>query len=168
MPSLAEFNAWPTQRARAELLRCCGCADWAEAMSRRRPFRSKASLLSAADEEWARIGRAGWLEAFGRHPRIGGHDALRARFTATADWSRSEQSAVAAADEAVLEALERGNAEYEARFGHIFIVCASGKSASEMLALLKARLPNEPETETRLAATEQSKITKIRLEKLIP
>ena len=166
--TLDVFNALPVDGARGELLRCCGCARWADAVLAGRPFRDKAALLAASDAAWAATGEAEWREAFSHHPRIGGKDALRAKFAATRAWAKGEQSGAAAASEAVLDALAAGNAAYEKRFGHIFIVCATGKSAAEMLDLLKSRLPNDPAAELRLAAGEQNKITKIRLEKLIP
>lgn len=165
MSRLAEFNAWSVEKAREELLRCCGCIRWADVVLAARPFKDKAALLAAADAAWAETGSQEWLEAFSYHPRIGGKDALRAKFAATKDWAMGEQAAVAAADEAVLDALARGNADYEAKFGHLFIVCATGKTAAAMLDVLKSRLSNDPETERRVAAREQAKITKIRLEK---
>ena len=109
---------------------------------------------------------ADWLEAFAAHPRIGDLDALRKKFASTANWCAGEQAGVAAADEAVLTALADGNRAYEARFGYIFIVCATGKSAAEMLAILTARLANDPEVELKVATAEQAKITRLRLEKL--
>jgi 2-oxo-4-hydroxy-4-carboxy-5-ureidoimidazoline decarboxylase len=165
--TLSEFNALSVDAARAELLRCCGSTRWASDMLRRRPFADKAAAFAAADAAWAETGADDRLEAFAQHPRIGGKDALRAKFAATKAWAQGEQAAVAAADEATLDALEKGNADYEARFGRIFIVCAAGKSAPEMLALLQARLANEPKAEEALAAAEQAKITKIRMEKLL-
>lgn len=166
--TLGTFNALSDDGARAELLRCCGCARWADAVLAGRPYKDKAALLAAADAAWARAGEAEWREAFSHHPRIGGKDALREKFAATRAWAKGEQSGAAAASEAVLDALAAGNAAYERKFGHIFIVCATGKSAAEMLDLLQSRLPNDAGTELRLAAGEQNKITKIRLEKLIP
>lgn len=166
--TLETFNALSVDGARAELLRCCGCALWADAVLAARPFRDKAALLAASDAAWARTGEAEWREAFSHHPRIGGKDALREKFAATRAWAKGEQSGAAAASDSVLDALAAGNAAYEKKFGHIFIVCATGKSAAEMLDLLQSRLPNDAGTELRLAAGEQNKITKIRLEKLIP
>jgi 2-oxo-4-hydroxy-4-carboxy-5-ureidoimidazoline decarboxylase len=165
--TLDELNAMSDDAARAELLRCCGSTRWAEKMLARRPFADKAAALAAADAAWAETTEKDWLEAFAHHPRIGGKDALRAKFAATKAWAQGEQAAVAAADDATLDALEKGNASYEARFGFIFIVCATGKSAAEMLALLSARLPNDRAPEMKIAAGEQHKITKIRLEKLL-
>jgi 2-oxo-4-hydroxy-4-carboxy-5-ureidoimidazoline decarboxylase len=163
----AELNALPIDAARAELLRCCGSTRWAEKTLARRPFADKAAALAAADAAWAETSEKDWLEAFAHHPRIGGRDALRAKFAATKAWAQGEQAAVAAADEATLDALEKGNADYESRFGFIFIVCATGKSAAEMLSLLKVRLPHDRASELEIAAGEQAKITKIRLEKLL-
>ena len=168
MATLAELNAWSPERAREELLRCCGCAKWAEDVAARRPFADKNALFGASDAAWAATSEKDWREAFSHHPRIGGKDALREKFAATKQWAVGEQAGAAAASEAVLDALAAGNKEYEAKFGHIFIVCATGKSAAEMLDLLKSRLPNDAGSESRLAAAEQHKITKIRLEKLIP
>jgi len=165
--TLSELNALSPDAARAEFLRCCGSARWADAMVRGRPFKDKASLLAAADAEWARSDEKDRLEAFAQHPKIGGKDALRAKFAATSDWAKGEQAGAAAADEATLDALAQGNADYEARFGFIFIVCATGKSAAEMLSILRARLPNARTAELAAAAAEQNKITKLRLEKLL-
>ena len=168
MATLSEFNEWPVDRARAELLRCCGCARWADAVLTGRPYASKAELLAASAAAWSKTRTEDWLEAFSHHPRIGGKDALRAKFASTSAWAGAEQAGAASASEAVLDELAAGNAAYEAKFGHIFIVCATGKSASEMLGLLRARLSNDPAVELKIAAGEQDKITNIRLEKLIP
>lgn len=165
--TVAELNALPAARARDELRRCCGSSRWVEEMERRRPFSDRDAVLASSEAVWAGCGPDDWLEAFSHHPRIGGKDALRAKFASTSAWARGEQAGAASADERTLEALARGNAAYEARFGHLFIVCATGKTAGEMLALLESRLGNEPAAERRLAAAEQAKITKIRLEKLL-
>lgn len=165
--NLRDLNALPPEKARDEFARCCGSGRWVEKMIARRPFADKAAVLAAADASWAETAEKDWLEAFSRHPRIGGKDALRAKFASTSKWAQGEQAKVAQADEATLDALAQGNADYEARFGFIFIVCATGKTAPEMLASLKARLPNERAPELKIAAAEQHKITKIRLEKLL-
>ena len=151
----------------AAFLRCCGSRRWADAMARGRPYRHEAALLAAAERAFVPLASADWLEAFSHHPRIGERKALAERFPATTGWSASEQAAVAGAGEDVLDALLRANREYEARFGYIFIVCATGKSAPEMLALLRRRLPNDPDAELEIAAAEQRKITAIRLKKLL-
>ncbi len=149
------------------LERCCGSTRWAQAMCARRPFGSDAALFAAADDEWAKAGRDDVLEALAHHPRIGADvDELREKFASTARWAAGEQAGAAAASEATLVALREANLRYDARYGHVFVVCATGKSAAEMLAILESRLDNDPETELRIAAGEQGKITRIRLEKL--
>jgi 2-oxo-4-hydroxy-4-carboxy-5-ureidoimidazoline decarboxylase len=137
-------------------------------MARLRPFDSETALLEAAERVWWGLSRLDWLEAFASHPRIGDVGALRARFTTTAAWSAGEQAGVAGAPERVLQELALGNDRYEARFGYLFIVCATGKTAEEMLALLQQRLAHDPDDEIRVAAAEQAKITRIRLERIAP
>jgi len=132
-------------------------------MLARRPFGSRDALLTAAREEWWALSPDDWLEAFSHHPRIGDRAELAARFPATHHLSAREQSAVAHATEDVLTALADANQAYVDRFGFIFIVCATGKTANEMLELLRERLPNDRETELRIAAEEQAKITALRL-----
>jgi 2-oxo-4-hydroxy-4-carboxy-5-ureidoimidazoline decarboxylase len=167
--ALAWLDALEHEAASAALMRCCGARRWAEAMARGRPYADEAALYEAADRAWAAMDRADILEALAHHPRIGADlDALRDRFAATAGWSAGEQAGIAAAGHDVLVALRDGNLRYEERFGHIFIVCATGKSAAEMLALLEERLGNDPERELAIAAAEQAKITRLRLEKLEP
>jgi 2-oxo-4-hydroxy-4-carboxy-5-ureidoimidazoline decarboxylase len=132
-------------------------------MIERRPFRSHEALLAAARTEWFALSPADWLEAFAQHPKIGDREALHQRFANTHQLAAREQSGVAAAPDDVLSALARRNREYEARFGYIFIVCATGKTGREMLRILEDRLGNDPVREIRIAATEQARITEIRL-----
>jgi 2-oxo-4-hydroxy-4-carboxy-5-ureidoimidazoline decarboxylase len=167
MDALKRLDALAQPEALAAFLRCCGSRRWAEAMARGRPYCDEAALQAAAERAFAPLARADWLEAFSHHPRIGERSTLAARFASTAGWSVAEQGGVAGAGVEALDALLQANREYEARFGHVFIVCASGKSAEEMLALLRERLPNEPEAELEIAAAEQRKITAIRLKKLL-
>ena len=129
----------------------------------RRPFGNQPALLSAARQEWFALSKSDWLEAFSHHPKIGDREALRQRFAATHDLSEREQAGVSAASETTLATLAEGNHAYEERFGYIFIVCATGLSAEEMLALLESRLGNDPSVEIGIAAEEQAKITAIRL-----
>jgi 2-oxo-4-hydroxy-4-carboxy-5-ureidoimidazoline decarboxylase len=129
----------------------------------RRPFGSREALLSAARAEWDTLDERDWREAFTHHPKIGDREALRERFPSTHALSAREQAGVDRAPDAVLDALADGNRQYEKRFGYIFIVCASGLSAGEMLAMLNARLGNDPRDEIRIAAGEQAKITALRL-----
>lgn len=167
MSAAARLDGARDDEALAMLTRCCGASRWARAMSERRPFGSDDALFRAADEVWATMSREDVLEALTHHPRIGANlDELRKKYGSTADWAAGEQSGAAAAGEETLRALRDGNARYEARFDHVFVVCATGKSAGEMLALLEARMPNDAATELRVAAAEQAKITRIRLEKL--
>jgi 2-oxo-4-hydroxy-4-carboxy-5-ureidoimidazoline decarboxylase len=168
MTKLELINSVDEAAARAMFLRCCGATRWAERMAARRPFACEEKLLAAAEEIWRGLPRQDWLEAFAAHPKIGDLDALRGKFARGAAWSAQEQGGVAGASEATLRALAQGNCDYEARFGHLFIVCASGKTAEEMLALLQQRLHNDPEDELRIAAGEQEKITRLRLQKLGP
>jgi 2-oxo-4-hydroxy-4-carboxy-5-ureidoimidazoline decarboxylase len=163
----AKLNAMSGAEAEAALTRCCGAARWVAGMLARRPFASDEALHAAADEVWAQMERADILEAFGHHPRIGADlDALRRKFSATASLSAAEQAGALSASEAELRRLHQGNLAYEQRYGHIFIVCASGKSAAQMAEILEARLDNPPEDELRIAAAEQAKITHLRLESL--
>ena len=164
---LDRLNGSPEADAVAALLRCCGSARWARAMAALRPFGSEGNLLIAADRIWSRLDVADHLEAFAAHPRIGDLDAIRAKFASTAALASAEQAGVAAADEATLRGLAEGNHAYEARFGRIFLVCATGKTAAEMLDLLRGRLGNDPTTEHAVAAAEQAKITHLRLRKLL-
>jgi 2-oxo-4-hydroxy-4-carboxy-5-ureidoimidazoline decarboxylase len=145
------------------LTECCGATRWVERMVRRRPFGRQDALLVAAEDEWRALGPDDWREAFAHHPKIGDRAPLGASFAATRALSDGEQTGVMSASEAVLDALAEGNRRYEERFGYIFIVCATGKSADEMLSLLRARLDHDPATEIRIAAAEQERITAIRL-----
>ena len=161
------LNALSLDEATEALARCCGAARWVEAMLARRPFASRAALFAAAADVWSRMTPDDLLEAFAQHPEIGENLAeLRGKFAATADWASVEQRGAVGASEATLIALRNGNQAYRARFGYSFIVCATGKSADEMRALLEARLDNPPELELGIAAAEQAAITHLRLEKL--
>ena len=158
------FDLASLAEARTRLTRACGSTRWVERMLARRPFGSRAALLTAARDEWCRLDASDWREAFSTHPTIGDRAPLQARVAATHDLSEKEQAGVSGAAPAVLDALADGNRAYEEKFGHIFIVCATGKSAEEMLALLRVRLSHDPEIELRIAAEEQARITAIRLE----
>jgi len=129
----------------------------------RRPFNGRRELLSAAREEWFALTPDDWREAFTHHPKIGDRESLRRRFPTTHHLSAREQAGVETAAEDVLDALAEGNRAYEERFGYIFIVYATGKTAEAMLELLRERLRNDPSREIRIAAEEQAKITERRL-----
>jgi 2-oxo-4-hydroxy-4-carboxy-5-ureidoimidazoline decarboxylase len=154
--------------ARAQLTHCCGARRWVEAMLAARPFRRDAAVLDVSDRAFAALTMTDWLEAFAHHPKIGDVDSLRRKFAATSHLTTKEQAGVAGASEATLTALAEGNRAYEAKHGFIFIVCASGKSAEEMLDILRSRLDNDTAQELRRAADEQRKITRLRLAKLLP
>jgi OHCU decarboxylase len=162
---LEELNALDTDAAARELLRCCGSPRWAAQMADLRPFAGAEAMAAAADSAFERLDRADWLEAFAAHPKIGAGGAGGAG--SVANWSEQEQARVADAAGATLLRLAGANRDYEARFGYIFIVCATGKSAAEMLDLLERRMGNDPETEIGIAANEQRKITRLRLMKLV-
>lgn len=163
------LDALPPEQLAAELGHCCGASRFVTELAARRPFGSEAALFAAAAAVEQQLSPADWLEAFSHHPRIGDVAALRLKYASaqSKSWSQAEQAGVAAAEEEVLQALAAGNAAYEERFGYIFIVCATGKSAAEMLALLEARLGNEKAAELPIAAGEQQKITRLRLQKLL-
>lgn len=163
--TLTELNSLSPEDARAEFAKCCGSQRWAEEMSRRRPFETLESLLAAADEIWWELDANDWKEAFSHHPRIGDLESLRGKFAGTA--ASAEQEGVITADESILRQLAEGNRLYEEKFGHTFIVFATGKRADEMLRLLRQRLDNHPAQELLTAAAEQAKITKLRLQQLL-
>lgn len=162
-PHLAAFNALPPELAEAALLACCGSPRWARRMVQRRPFEGSADLFAAAAAIWWELAPENWIEAFAAHPKIGEKpQQVSPRERA---WSEQEQAA-ATLDAAGEATLADANRAYQERFGYIFIVCATGKSASEMLAILRERLQNDADTELRVAAEEQRKITELRLKKL--
>ena len=159
------LNALPPPEAEAVFLTCCGSRAWARRMAEGRPYPDTAALVAAGDRIWGSLAPEDWREAFAAHPSIGGKFGERKgggedRFRR---WSEEEQAGVASAEEALLADLAEANRSYAERFGYIFIVCATGKSAEEMLALLRSRLSNDSETELSVAAEEQQKITRLRL-----
>jgi OHCU decarboxylase len=167
---LTDLNALDEDAAVRELLRCCGSSRWAQTMAASRPFSSVAAIERAADEVWLTLEAPDILEAFAAHPKIGAEragGAGRAGRDGAPHWSSQEQSGVRDATGDVRERLARGNRAYEARFGYIFIICATGKSAGEMLASLEGRLGHTPDEELRIAAEEQRMITRRRLTKLL-
>ena len=166
--ALSELNHLPKSVLAEALQKCCGSTAWVANMLAQFPMASAETLMNEATTQWHKLSEADWREAFTHHPKIGGDvEALRAKFASTSTWAEGEQASVKQASQEILEALATGNEDYERRFGYIFIVCATGKTADEMLALLQARLPNLPQDEILIAADEQDKITRIRLEKLL-
>lgn len=165
--SIKRINELSPQQAEAEFLKCCGSTAWAKAISAARPFSNSDDLSSKADEIWWNLDEEDWLEAFRAHPKIGEKKAAAAQSAEAQKWSAQEQSESESGAAETKTALAEGNREYERRFGFIFIICATGRSAEEMLAALNGRLSNDPETELRVAAEEQRKITELRLQKLL-
>jgi 2-oxo-4-hydroxy-4-carboxy-5-ureidoimidazoline decarboxylase len=162
---LTRWNRLSVEQAAREILPCCGSVAWARDVVARRPLDDDTSLIAASDEVWWRLQASDWMEAFSKHPRIGERKAPAAASARSAAWSVQEQRNVADAEESVQLALAEGNREYEQRFDRVFIVCATGKSASEILEILRSRLRNDDSTELREAAEEQRKITNIRLKR---
>jgi OHCU decarboxylase len=162
---LARWNQLPPQQAAEAILPCCGSSAWARELVAYRPLLDEAALLSASDAIWNTLQTADWMEAFSKHPRIGERKVPPTVSSQSASWSTQEQQNVTKATESVQQQLADANRKYEQRFGRVFIVCATGKSAEEMLAILRHRLQNDDTTELRAAAEEQRKITNIRLKK---
>jgi len=162
---LARWNALESGEAAQEILPCCGSKKWAAAMAARRPLLDEAALLSASDQVWNSLPESDWLEAFRSHPRIGESRPPDSNTAHSASWLRDEQRNIGTSAEDVKTALADGNRAYEKRFHRIFIVCATGKSASEILAILQRRLQNDDTTELREAAEEQRQIARLRLKK---
>jgi 2-oxo-4-hydroxy-4-carboxy-5-ureidoimidazoline decarboxylase len=161
---LPSFNALPHDAATEELLACCASRRWAAAVAGLRPYRDLDHLLAEADEVWRALDEDAWLEAIEAHPRIGERAAGDG---AHARWSAGEQAEAQRSEQAVRDEIARLNVEYEERFEHVFLISAAGRSGEEILAELRRRLDNSLETELKIAADEQAKITRLRLERLI-
>jgi OHCU decarboxylase len=158
---LAWFNRLASGEAEKLLLNCCGSHRWAASVAAGRPYADFAALVTASEAVWNRLEPSDWLEAFGAHPRLGesgGH---------APDSSQKEQSRIMGAADETLAALAAENRRYEARFGHVFLISAAGRSAEEVLASLRQRTRNDPATEVKVAAAEQRKITRLRLERML-
>ena len=169
---LARLNALPAEVAEEAFLSCCGSKAWAKQMAERRPFEAIEGLRVIADAIWWSLGSEAWLEAFRSHPRIGEKRAEKPTTAEATRWSAEEQgnsddTSVSVTMPETLAALAEANTAYEERFGYTFIVCAQGRSKEEILALLRRRIQNDPDTEILAAAREQSRITDLRLEKLV-
>jgi 2-oxo-4-hydroxy-4-carboxy-5-ureidoimidazoline decarboxylase len=166
--TLSELNVLPAEGASVAFSNCCTSLAWIDGMVAARPFISKAICHEAALSIWAGLSEQDFLQAFEGHPKIGDVTSLREKYAHTKKLASGEQSSVDDASEEVIQNLAQGNTAYEEKNGFIFIVCATGKSAAEMLELLNQRLPNEREVELKNSAAEQAKITAIRIDKLIP
>jgi OHCU decarboxylase len=161
---LSAWNSAPKDEAIASLLSCCAATRWAEALIAQRPFETEEALFSNADKVWFTMQQDDWMQAFRAHPRIGERKVEHAT-AQSKQWSGQEQSSVEQAEARTLAELASGNARYEELFGFTYIVCATGKSAAEMLAILNRRLASDRNTELREAAEQQRQITQIRLRK---
>ena len=164
--TIAEFDHLPAEKKKELLLQCCGANEWVEKMLPVFPVEDLVELLEAAEDKWNQCTAESWGEAFEHHPTIGDIDSLKEKFANTAGWASKEQSGVNSADENTLHELKDYNIEYQDKFGFIFIICATGLTATVMLKALKERISNAVEIEINNAAVEQLKITKLRLEKL--
>jgi allantoicase len=164
---IEKFNRFPRERALKTLLDCCGAKRWAEQMLAMRPFPDLGYALDTGDKVWAGLEREDWLEAFRHHPAIGGKRAKAKQSASARRWSAGEQSAAQKGSPETLAALDAANRKYAQKFGHVFLICATGKSSEEILKNLQERMSNDPEAELRVAAEEQRKITRLRLEKLL-
>jgi OHCU decarboxylase len=163
--TLDEFDALPSARAESVLMDCCGSARWAASVASRRPYVTVEALHKAADAIWWKLDRADWMEAFSHHPQIGDKPASGSE--SARQWAEGEQTGARAATEEVKTRLARANRAYFEKFGYIYIVCATGKTAEGMLAILNQRLQNDLPSELSIAAEQQRLITRIRLDKLL-
>lgn len=161
-PILTHWNSLDADAAVREILPCCGSQAWAEFLAAHRPFADSEQLFAASDRIWTALPEPAWREAFDSHPRIGQQHA-RSATAQSLSWSSAEQSAAMSDEDATKLALAEGNRHYEEKFERIFIVCAFGKSAAEILAILNARLNNTPAAELLEAAEQQRQITQLRL-----
>lgn len=165
---LSFFNQLDQATAAAHLYTCCGSLQWVDELMQHFPFQSEQNLIEQAEQIWYNhCTQADWLEAFTHHPKIGDIDSLKTKFANTQHLASNEQASVTQATDDVIAALAHANKTYEQQFGFIFIVCATGKTANEMLRLLTDRLNNNYTDELAIAMGEQHKITIIRLKKLL-
>ncbi|MFT6905169.1 MAG: 2-oxo-4-hydroxy-4-carboxy-5-ureidoimidazoline decarboxylase [Oleiphilaceae bacterium] len=165
--NITELNALPNKEAEQAFLQCCTASCWVRAMVDNRPFTTLKNLQALALQHWTDMAEKDFLEAFEGHPKIGDLNSLRTKYANTKALASGEQGAVNSANELTLKALTEGNRRYETKNGFIFIVCATGKNADEMLTLLTSRLKNDRATELKIAAEQQSLITAIRITKLL-
>ena len=164
---LVRLNSLTQAEALKELLKCCGSTRWAKRMFDKLPFHDFQQMLTESDRIWSSLEREDWLEAFRSHPKIGEKKAAQPQQPAAQNWSQEEQSGTREAGRELLDQLAELNRDYEKKFGYIFIICATGRTSEEMLASLRERLHNDADTELRIAAEEQRRITHLRLRKLL-
>lgn len=164
---LTWFNELPTRAVQQALLECCAAPRWAEQMAAARPYASADAAIRQSGAIVASLTVTELAEALDGHPRIGERPDAGGGAPRTADWSRREQSGVNPGDARTAQALAEGNLEYERQFGHIYLVCASGRTGQELLAVLRGRLQNEPQDEWQVVRTELQKINALRLQRLM-
>lgn len=163
--TIADFNSLPAAEAQSTLMDCCGSARWAAGVASQRPYTDIEALRKTADSIWWKLDRADWLEAFSHHPQIG--DKPEGGSDSSRQWAEGEQAGARSATDDVKQRLARANRAYFEKFGYIYIICATGKSAEAMLAILNQRLQNDWDGELSIAAEQQRLITRIRLDKLL-
>ncbi len=164
--TIAEFDHLDEEKKQELLFKCCGSSSWVNKMLPVFPVEDLVDLLESAEEKWNECSEEDWKEAFEHHPKIGDINSLKEKFASTKEWASTEQGGLNNASENIINELLRVNKKYEERFGFIFIVCATGKSAEEMLLVLNSRFNNPADKEIKIASAEQLKITNLRLEKL--
>jgi allantoicase len=167
LKGIERINRLTQAEARKAFLDCCGAKEWVTRMLAQKPFSSADQLLETADRVWSELQPESWLEAFRHHPAIGSSKAKEKQSASARRWSSGEQSVAQKASAETLSLLASANREYHAKFGHVFLICATGKTSDEILDCLRRRLPNDRETELCIAVEEQRKITRLRLQKLL-
>ena len=165
--SLELFNSADNENARHALMQCCTSENWVNRLVEIRPFSTIDELFVAADTVWQELNEEDYLQAFDGHPKIGDVDSLKEKYKSTKLLASNEQSDVSLASDEVITELAIKNEEYQKKFGFIFIVCATGKTAAQMLILLVSRLENDRATELSIAIEEQRQIYHLRLKKLL-
>ncbi len=165
--TLSELNKLSADQLKGELIKCCGSTSWVGKMTALHPFVSEDQLFNMAERIWHECGKEDWKEAFSHHPKLGDLESLKEKYANTKDWATDEQAAAKESSPEVLEELAYNNKVYEEKFGFIYILFATGKTAKVILSILRIRLNNDLETELIMSMVEQNKITKLRLEKLL-
>jgi 2-oxo-4-hydroxy-4-carboxy-5-ureidoimidazoline decarboxylase len=160
---LARWNSLDPTDAAREVLPCCGSQVWGSTLALRRPIADEASLIETSSAVWLALPENAWQEAFNSHPRIGQKHAQTRATEDSLRWSAQEQRTALSADDLTKRALDEANRRYEQKFGQIFIVCAAGKTSTEILSILETRMQNDAATELREAAEQQRQITELRL-----
>jgi 2-oxo-4-hydroxy-4-carboxy-5-ureidoimidazoline decarboxylase len=165
--TIADFDHMPVEELKAHLMKCCGSTAWVEKMVKVLPVDDMVDLFECAEEKWNECSEADWKEAFAHHPQIGNPASLEKEDETTALWAKEEQSGMSDSNADIKQQIAEANKAYLEKFGYIFIINATGKSATEIFTALEQRLQNSPEVEIDIAMTEQLAITKLRLEKLL-